>query len=238
MENGISIIDSITSGFALWKKYFVKIIIVGFIVYIPTQLCIELATIKLDEVLSYSFDDIRLRNNIYELIRYLIGSVAFLGIINFIVKILDNEEEQTVSEIVLHGLKRWPKFIETGFFAGIKVLLYFLLLIIPGIYKSVRFAFIDCVVSTNSGIFTDPCDKSEKLVENRWWRVFGFLLLIFIIGILFELIFLIPLFFYPEIFESTVMAIALGVIIKVLETYFIVVKAVYYFNLKKQNAVV
>ena len=232
IETKISISESMRSALHLWKKHFVKIISVGFIIYLPTQICIELLSIWLDRALPIEdSSSIWLMNNIYNLVRYLIGSVALLGIINFIMKVLNGEDEQNVSEIILHGLNKWGKFIGLGLLAGLKIFLYSILLIIPGIYKSVRLAFIDCTIATSNNIFTDELDESEQLVENRWWKVFGFLLLLILLELLFELIF-VPFILY---FESHIMSIAIGVVIKIFETYFIVVKACYYFNLKKSR---
>ena len=234
IETKLSISDSMKSGFQLWKKYLPKIMVVGLIVYLPTQICIELISMLFENVFSIEGnpDNIKMMDNIYNLIRYLIGSVALLGILNFIINRLENEdeEEQSSKDIILHGLRRWPTFIEVGFFAGIKILGYTLLLIIPGIYKSVRLSFIDCEVATNNYKIIDPCDVSEQLVENHWWRVFGFLSLMFLLELLFELLFVIPLLMNSE---SHIVSVILGVIIKLFETYFIVVRASYYFRLKK-----
>jgi len=233
-ETKLSISDSMKSGFQLWKKYLPKILVVGLIVYFPTQICIELISMLFENVFSIEEnpDNLRLMNNIYDLIRYLIGSVALLGILNFIINKLENEDEdeQSSRDIILHGLKKWPNFIGVGFVAGLKILGYTLLLIIPGIYKSVQLSFIDCEVATNGYKITDPCDASEQLVENHWWKVFGFLLLMFLLEFIFELLFVIPLLLNSE---SHIISILLGVTIKLFETYFIVVKANYYFRLKK-----
>lgn len=222
----VSIRESMKTAFHLWKKHFSKIILAGLIVYIPTQLCIELVSTQIDT------ENIQLANSIYNLIRWLIGSVALLGIINFAVRILENkeDEEQTVREIVRHGLKMWPNFFGKTIIAGFKVLGYTLLLIIPGIYKAVRLTFVDCVVATNTDDSIDELDESERLVKNRWWKVFGFLLLTFFLAFFLEIL-LVPLIFLAP--ESYIVSLFVGVIILLLQTYFIVVRATYYVSLKK-----
>lgn len=239
IETKLSISDSMKSGFQLWKKYLPKILVVGLIVYFPTQICIELISMLFENVfpIEENMANIRLMNNIYDLIRSLIGAVALLGILNFIIKKLekeekeeDGEEEQSIRDILLCGLKKWPTFIGVGFVAGFKIICYTLLLIVPGIYKSVRLSFIDCEVATNDHKIIDSCDASEQLVENHWWKVFGFLLLMFLLEFSFELLFVIPLLLNPG---SHVLSVFLGVTIKLFETYFIVVRADYYFRLKK-----
>jgi hypothetical protein len=230
MENKISIREAMKTAFPLWKKHFTKIAIAGFIVYLPTQICIELVSVQLEKI--WSIEDpryFRLANNIYELIRMLIGSVAMLGIINFTIKILKNEEEQSVKQIVLHGLKKWAQFIGISILVGLKIFLYLLLLIIPGIYKSVRLTFIDCIVATNDDNSLDELAESERLVKNRWWKVFGFLLAMFFLALLVELLFL-P--FLLINLDSHILSVVLGISASICTTYFIVVRAVYYFTLK------
>ncbi|MPM86026.1 hypothetical protein SDC9_133109 [bioreactor metagenome] len=233
IKTRLSILDSMKSGFLLWKENFTKIIVVGVIVYLPTQICIELVRILLDKsLLIYDTPtNLSIANNIYTIIRILIGSIALLAILNFIINKLENEDirELTIKEILSIGLKRWEKFIGVGIIAGFKIIGYTLLLIIPGIYKAVRLSFIDCVVATNNNKFKDECDESEKLVKNQWWSVFGFLLLMFLLKLLLEFLFMIPLYYI----SSQLVTILIGTVVSLLETYFIVVRACYYYKINR-----
>jgi hypothetical protein len=213
------------SAFYFWKKYFVKIVIIGLIIYIPTQICIELVSVLLEKT---EFP-LKYQNIIYNFIRDLIGYIALLGIINFVVKISENNEEQTIKEVLIHGLKKWPKYLWFEIIASFKILIYSILLVIPGIYKSVKLSFIDCVVTTENNNGKDTLGKSEKLVENQWWKVFGFLLLMSVFGLLFEAIFLPFYIFFPD---SIPISFLIGVVVNVLETYFFIVKAIYYLAMK------
>ena len=227
----LSILDSMKSAFHIWKKYFLKIFVIGLIVYIPTQICIELVSILIAGIKFLEKN----QNNYYNLIRDIIGSIALLGIINFTIRILENEEEQTVKDIVLHGLKKWPKYVGLLVIAGFKILGYTILLIIPGVYKFIKLSFLDCIVATdnndgNGSDELDSLDESEQLVKNRWWKVFSFVLLMFIFRLLFELLFLVLLILIPEF---TLRTFLIGVIVQVFGTYFFVVRAVYYLKIKK-----
>lgn len=231
-EIKLSIADSLKSGFQMWTKHFKKIMIVGLIVYIPTQLFIELAGLVLENQISLndSFDQMRLANNIYSTIRYIFGAVALLGILNFTITQLEEEKEISIKEIITTGLNRWGKFIGVGIIAGLKIFVYTLMLIIPGIYKSVRLSFIDCVVATNNNKFKDEYDESEELVKNNWWRVFGFLVLMFFVQFLLEALFAVPALMIEN---SMFLSITTGVVVQLIETYFIVVRANYFFTLKQ-----
>lgn len=232
IETKLSITDSMQSGFQMWKKHFNKIMLVGLMVYIPTQICIELVSIWLDNALSLDENPnhIRLANSIYNIIRHLIGSIALLGILNFIINQLENEKEITTKEIITTGLNRWGTFIGVGILAGIKIFVYLFLLIIPGIHKSVKLSFIDCIVATNNNKFKDECVESEELVKNHWWKVFGFLIFIFSIQLLLEIVFAVPLLYFEGYQYLTII---MGVIVSLLGTYFIVVRAIFFFNLKQ-----
>ena len=127
------------------------------------------------------------------------------------------------------GLNKWPTFIGVGIIAGLKILGYTILLIIPGIYISVRLSFIDCVVASNNNKFKDECDESEELVKNNWWKVFGFLILMFLLQILLEILFAIPLYFI----DSQIISFPIAVFVSLLETYFIVVRADYFFKINQ-----
>ena len=228
MIERISITNSMKFALILWKKYFVKIAIIGLIVYIPTQICIELVSI----IITKNNILIKNQNNVYNFIRDFIGSIALLGIINFATRILENKDEQKIGEIILHGLKKWPTFLGLSIIAGFKILGYTILLIIPGIYKFVKLSFIDCAVATydNHNDELDALEESEQLVQNQWWRIFSFLLLMFIFRLLLESIFLILFIF---ISKSIINSFIIGVIIQVLGTYFIMVRAVFYFKIKE-----
>ncbi len=127
------------------------------------------------------------------------------------------------------GFRRWGRYLATGIVAGFKVLLYLLLLIVPGIIKSVKLSFIDCIVATKENLPDEACQISEQIVTGRWWFIAWFLLLIFLIKTMIELAFV--GIFWSSV-ESPIPSIAIGVIIKLIETFFIVSKAVFYFELE------
>jgi len=231
MMEKISIFDSMKTAFTLWIIYFSKITVVGLIVFVPMQVCIEIVSILIAENEFL----VRNQNNFFRFIRDIIGSIALLGIINFIVKILEHGEEQTIKEILLHGLKKWLKYCGLLIIAGFKILGYTVLLIIPGIYKFVKLSFLDCVVATDKDDKNEELnllDESEQLVKNRWWKVFLFVLLIFIFRVLFELSFLLLYILLPEF---ALKSFLIGVAIQVLGMYFFVVRAIYYLKIKKSN---
>ena len=233
--NRISISETLKTSFQLWKENIILIATVITIVFIPIQIFIELTSmifeqyrepINLENVEGWrKFAD---ETKVYDFIRQIIGIIATLGIFNYIYSILRNEDNNmSAFDIIKYGIKKWPtNFVET-LIAGLITLLYTLLLIIPGIYKAVQYAFISNLVSDEESA---PREKSKLLVNNNWFDIFWILILIFLIGFAIELVVVIPFLFVPDYF---LLNIIIGVITAIASSYTIIIKGVYYFNLKK-----
>jgi hypothetical protein len=65
---------------------------------------------------------------------------------------------------------------------ALAVVVGFVLLVIPGIWLSVRWYFGAQAVAAEARRGTDAFSRSEQLVQGNWWRVFGILLLIGLIA--------------------------------------------------------
>jgi hypothetical protein len=230
-----SVSETLKTSFHLWKENFILIAIVITLVFIPVQILIECTSILFEHFREPNYlenlDDWRRfvdEARIYDLIRQIIGVIATLGIFNYVYSILRKEDNnQNAYEIVRYGVKRWPTNFVENFLAGLIILCYTLLLIIPGIYKAVQYAFIPNLVSDNE---SEPLEKSKLLVKNNWFDILWILILMFLIGLAIELALIVPFMFLPESFITTVI---FGVLAAIGSSYTIVIKGVYYFNLKK-----
>lgn len=234
----ISVSETLNSSFRLWKDNFITIALVIAIVFIPVQILIELASIALEyfrgpNYLNNTEDWRRLADEtkIYDFIRQLIGAIATLGIFNFVYSIHRNvEDERSAYELVKYGLRKWPENFGQTLIAGLITLLYTLLLIIPGIYKAVQYCFVSNLVSDEE---IEPLDKSKLLVKDKWFDVFGMLILIFFIGSIIELLVVVPFMLLPE---SSILNIILGVAAAIASSYTIVIKGVYFMKIKELKA--
>ncbi len=229
----ISVSETLNSSFKIWKSNFITIAIVITIVFIPVQIIIELASIGFENLRGPNYLDStegwrRLADEarIYDIIRQFIGIIATLGIFNFIYSLHRNDnDDRNALELVKFGLRKWPENFVQTLIAGLITLLYTLLLIIPGIYKAVQFCFVSNLVSDEE---SEPLDKSKILVKDKWFDVFGMLLLIFLIGFIIELIAAIPIMFLPESFFTSII---FGVIVTIASSYTIVIKGLYFLKI-------
>ncbi len=229
----ISVSETLNSSFKIWKDNFITIALVITIVFIPVQVLIELASMGFENLrepnyLNSNENWRRLADEtkIYDFIRQLIGVIATLGIFNFIYSLHRNEkDDRNALEIVKFGLRKWPENFGQALIAGLITLLYTLLLIIPGIYKAVQFSFVSNLVSDNE---SEPLEKSKFLVKDKWFDVFGMLLLIFLIGFIIELIVAVPLMILPESFLTSII---FGVLVAIASSYTIVIKGLYFLKI-------
>lgn len=231
----ISVSETLNSSFHLWKDNFITIALVITIVFIPVQIVIELVSIAVEHLREpyplNNVEDLKHIANearIFDFIRQLIGVIATLGIYNFIYCLYrNNNDDRNALELVKFGLRKWPENFGQTFIAGLITLLYSLLLIIPGIYKAVQFSFVSNLVADEE---SEPLHKSEILVKDKWFNVFGMALLIFLIGFIIELIVAIPFIILPDSFMATII---LGVLAAIASSYTIVIKSVYYLKIKE-----
>ena len=236
-EHKINIGSVFSRAFSFWKRFGTQIILVGFIVYLPAQILIELLSKYFTTL--FITDDLRkiqIINNVYELIRYMFGSVASLGIIYFIYEKSKNEEVNISWKEMLHvGLRKWSKFIVAGILASFKIILYLFMLIIPGIIKGTKLSFVDCMVATKDYNAEESCNESEGLASKRLGLVFWYFVLVFFLEIIIEAIF--ALIILSET-VSSIRSVILGVTVQLVETFFVVSKGVFFFQLETAYSVV
>jgi hypothetical protein len=88
------------------------------------------------------------------------------------------------------GWKNLGRVIGTGILAGLVILFYTLLLIIPGVIRMVKYAFCANVVALRNKGWTEALEYSENLVKGNGWEVFGFQFLIIATQIVISVVFL------------------------------------------------
>ncbi len=229
--NQIKLSSVFSESFDFWKRFGGTVVAVSLIVYLPAQLIIELLSDIINRLFVIdNLNAIKLVSYIYEFIRYLLGSVASLGIIFFIYHKCKNEEfDYSVKDLLFYGLQKWPEYMYTGLVAFIKTLPYLLLLIIPGLIKGLKLSLVDCIVATRDSFGEQSCNESEVITNGRLGQIFGFNLVFGICSIFIELFFA---FLILGGSGSTPRNILLAVTVKLIESYFVVTRAIYFFHIE------
>ena len=87
-----------------------------------------------------------------------------------------------LKEVLVGGLKlMWPMFVIDVFYT-LAVALGMVLLIIPGIWLAIRFAFAPWLIIVEEQAPYAAMRRSAELVKGFWWAVFGRLFLVGVIG--------------------------------------------------------
>lgn len=79
----------------------------------------------------------------------------------------------------LHLLLKYFVFVLVG---GLAIVVGFILLIVPGIYLSIKFFFAAYFIVDMECGGIEALRRSWKLTEHVWWKIFGFVLLMFLIN--------------------------------------------------------
>ena len=98
-----------------------------------------------------------------------------------------------VANDIFAGFKRWNSIVLLNFLRSIYIMLYMLLLIVPGILKSLSYAMSDYILADNPDMNPgDVLKKSEEMMKGHRWEYFKlefsfvgwYILSVFTLGIL------------------------------------------------------
>lgn len=129
-----------------------------------------------------------------------------------IVKALDNRA-LTIKGAYSAALPFFLPYIGLTIVSGLVLMVGFILFIVPGIILSVWFAFAFLVlVLENTGII-DSMKRSREYVRGRWWAVFGRLMFMTLVAILWSILVGIVSTMLPGVILSGIMEIVLMVLI-------------------------
>ena len=152
----------------------------------------------------------------------ILATIAIAFIANSALK----NKDITWQESLKLAINKWLKAIGTNLLAGILLFGLFILLIIPGIIFSIYWHFILYVV-----IFTDKwgleaLKYSKELVQNRWWKTFGYALLFGGLALIVGAIASMPIYFMAD---NIFLYVAGDLIIDIAIAFFSVLSVVWYF---------
>ena len=126
------------------------------------------------------------------------GAVVFISVINFLAIIpflsgsaifyahqnLTNRGG-TIPDSMQAAGERFTQLVLLTFIVFVLLFAGFILLIIPGIYLSIRLSFVYYALMIENRSTFDALSRSWQLTQGHWWKIFrAFLVLVFIIFIL------------------------------------------------------
>ncbi len=212
-----------------WKIYtqnIKDIIIIVLVIYVPFLIINEL--IPYDSIMiNYGENGVKLTNNIYRLFRNL---TRFLGLMA-IIQITEGGvlgTKYTYQEALKISYSRWWAMIQTGFLGGFIVLGYMLLLIIPGIIRSIYYSFSMFIVTLRNLSGKAALDYSKTLIEGQWWRVLGYTVLFRAMGLGIGIILGLILLLIPDL---VIIDLFVYTIAEIIDVLFIVAIAIFFINI-------
>ena len=90
-----------------------------------------------------------------------------------------------------------PTIVFSGIINGVLIFLSSLI-IVPGIYLSVAWVFYVYAIGLSDKKGMEPMRYSKALVKGKWWRTFGYLLLLAVIAMLWNSAFQLSYSFFPN----------------------------------------
>ncbi|MFH1915953.1 MAG: hypothetical protein ABIJ21_01695 [Nanoarchaeota archaeon] len=116
--------------------------------------------------------------------RLFMGSIlSFLSLLFTVFALTLIVKNDGFGNVIKRGIHILPKAIGLSILTLIFIIPLFILFIIPGLIFSIYWSFnINALISENQSIW-QSFKRSKDLVKNKWWTVFGYLLLVTIIFI-------------------------------------------------------
>lgn len=217
--------DLFSAGWRLYNANFTDILRVILWVYIPINLVIALLPAEW-RLPGVGAQEVRLYNNIVQLLEFFVGIIATMGIAAIVEKAVHGETLAWQAAL-RHGLSRWLSAIGTGLLGGLILLGLTLLLIIPGLIWSLYYAFWIYAVALRAVGGKTALDYSKRLVLGQWWRVFG---IFFVIGITGLIAILVVTFLLTLIADNPLANLIINTVTNVVGAFFLVVTVVFFLN--------
>jgi hypothetical protein len=119
----------------------------------------------------------------YLLLLPLIGAMCIHALL-----VMSEGERPRTREMIVRGLESFAPMFLAVLLAALGVTLGLLMLIVPGVFLAITFYFVPQAVVLEGARDTKALRASAELVRGFWWRTFGVVLVVNLIGLLISLI--------------------------------------------------
>lgn len=183
----------------------------------------------LSGIYSYYYET----NEIISLISILLVLIVQIYYTIGVLKVVDftyDKKKSNFSEVFKEINKTILPFFLTSFILTIFLLLLGLLLIIPAIIMGVFWTFVGAIIIHEKKYYINALNRSKEIVSKRWWKVFGYLILIGLVVGLTTYLISIPIFLISFLSVDLYSALANFISI-VLSSFSMIFIYVFYRNL-------
>lgn len=215
----------IVSGWKQYIRHFRGILPIFLIVYIPINICLSFVPVD-DLVVNHGLRGFRLYMNLIRLTEFFIGVLATMSLAKLIESSIAGDSI-TWQAAIRHALGCWWSTIGTGLLSVLIIAGMFLLLIVPGIIWLLYYSFYVYVVALRGLSGKQALDYSKGIVKGQWWRVFGYLLVIEMLGVIAGAIIGVLFFYMPD---NRLLEIISDTIINIVSALFLAMTTVFFLN--------
>lgn len=187
------IAQTFSNAWSIYRARFGLIAAIVATIWIPCNLA--------DSYLTYfviDADDFLTQLKLTTFLENFIGIIATAGV-TFIALNTDSERKTTYGEALGTGFRSWGRMWITRFLFSLAVGLGLVLLIIPGVYLAVRFAFAEAAVIAEGTSGPAALRRSYELTRGRFWPVFGLISLCILLFIPLLVVSVLVAYFIPAL---------------------------------------
>ncbi len=215
----------ITLGWELFREHFASILPIVLIVYIPIN--IGLSFVPVDYLIEeYGLRGFTMYMRIIQLTEFFFGVVATLALATLIEAALAGQPI-TWQQALRHALSRWGASIGTGLLAGLIIVGLCFLLIVPGIIWGLYYSLFVYVVALRGLSGKNALNYSKSILKGQWWRVFGYLAAIGILGFLAGIAVVALFYFTPD---NMILNIVSDTLTDIVAALFMIMTCVFFLN--------
>ncbi|MBU7006826.1 hypothetical protein [Phosphitispora fastidiosa] len=176
--------EMLDAGIDLFKKNFKKLYLITFLGYLPLAVIIIIAVAAAAAIGTYELGFMIIFGLIV-LILSIPAMIAIVAMQGALIKACDDslfDREIEVKEGLRFGLKRFFPYFIALLLSGLATAFGYLLLIVPGILFQTWFFLISPVVFLEDNGYASALGRSRELVRGYFWRTFGFIVVMGLLG--------------------------------------------------------
>lgn len=155
----------LAATFSLFGARIGFIATVTLLVYLPGHLLYQLAASAL-EIPSNGIPSVLLLT----IVDLILSSLAIPAVVHGLLR------KPAVGPALAWGRRQWMRTLGKQILVDVTVILYGLLLIVPGLLAAIRLAFVPVIIAVEGDRAIQPLERSRELAKGRMWRIVGVLL--------------------------------------------------------------